>query len=123
MKTTYLRENRYLCYLLVIFILLSLYLSVYLFIYDSNGYCVSHYRFGELGWCSSGPGTFFPFPLESGPFQVTSSSDSIIDYLIYVLILETNLIYILPILSWLFTVVLLIYVILDYKKYIALKIE
>lgn len=123
METNYLKEHRTLILIFLISIILSLYLSIYLFIYDSNTYCVSSHKVGELGWCSYGSGTFFPFPRNSGPLPATSRSYSMIDYLIYILLLETYIIYLLPIVSWIFTVILLYFIILDYKKRVKSKIE
>jgi hypothetical protein len=92
--------------LLIIFGLLSLYFSYYLYLYYVQIFCVNLGVLGELVWCSGGPGAFFPFPRESGYEAVITRSYSLIDYLIYDLIISTSIVYILPIISWLVTLFL-----------------
>jgi hypothetical protein len=92
--------------LFVIFGLLSLYFSYYLYLYYVQIFCVNRGVLGELVWCSGGPGAFFPFPRESGYEAVITRSYSLIDYLIYDLIISTSIIYILPFISWLITLFL-----------------
>ena len=92
--------------LFIIFCLLSLYFSYYLYLYYVQIFCVNRGVLGELVWCSGGPGTFFPFPRESGYEAVITRSYSIIDYLIYDLIISTSIVYFLPVVSWLITLFL-----------------
>ena len=92
--------------LLTLFILISLYISYYVFLLYVQIFCVNLGKIGELIWCSGGPGTFFPFPRESGYEAVISPSYSLIDYVIYVLFISTSLIYLLLMVSWAITLLL-----------------
>ena len=76
--------------------LLTFYSMNFLFYYYVGIFCVNPGQFGELIWCTAPAGTIFPLPLESGRLMALTSSYSIIDYLIYVLIIQTNLMYLLP---------------------------
>ena len=77
--------------------LLTLYFSLFLFYYYLGSICVHLGQFGELIWCTTPAGTFFPFPKESGHLMALSISHSIIDYLIYLIMVQTYLMYILPV--------------------------
>ena len=76
--------------------LLTIYSLFYLFYYYVGIFCVHLGSFGELIWCSGGAGTFFPFPQESGHLMVITSKQSVIDYLLYITVISTNLVYVLP---------------------------
>ncbi len=85
--------------LLIGSVILTIYFSLYLFYYYIGIYCVQTSEvFGELIWCSAPAGTFFPLPLESGHEMAITSKISTIDYLLYGLIIATNLVYVLPLL-------------------------
>ncbi|MHA1945547.1 MAG: hypothetical protein ACXAC6_11705 [Candidatus Hodarchaeales archaeon] len=76
--------------------LLTFYSMTFLFYYYVGIFCVNPGQFGELIWCTAPAGTIFPLPRESGRLMALTSSHSIIDYLIYLLIIQTNLMYLLP---------------------------
>ncbi len=76
--------------------LLTIYSLFFLFYYYVGIFCVNPGQFGELIWCTAPAGTIFPLPRESGRLMAITSSQSIIDYLIYVFIVQTNLMYLLP---------------------------
>lgn len=100
---------------LVVFILLSLYFSYYLFSYYVGIFCVNPGEVGELIWCSSGPGTFFPFPKESGYEAAISYSYSMIDYILFFLLIATNLVYVIPIFSWIISLTIAFQLLKKYR--------
>lgn len=97
-------------------IVFSLYLSYYLFLYEVGIFCATSGDWGELIWCSSEAGTFFPLPRESGHEAALSYANSLIDYIIYNLLIQTSLIYFLFICSWLITIVFCYYTFSVYKN-------
>ncbi len=102
--------------LLAIFAILSLFFSYYLFSYYIGIFCVNPGEFGELIWCSSGPGTFFPFPRESGHEAAFSYSYAMIDYLLYFLLISTNLVYLLPVFCGFMTLVIALKLFNNYRS-------
>ena len=76
--------------------LLMIYSSIYLFYYFVGIFSVSLGDFGELIWSSGPPGTFFPLPIESGYLAVITSSQSIVDYFLYIFVISNGLVYLLP---------------------------
>jgi hypothetical protein len=75
---------------------LTIYFTLYMFYYYVGIFCVTPGDFGELVWCSTPAGTFFPLPKESGGLTAIAHSQSLIDYLFYITLVSTNLIYFLP---------------------------
>ena len=92
--------------ILVVIIIISLFLSYYCFLLQVQIFCVQPGDFGILVWCSGPAGTYFPLPIESGYSAVITTSNSLIDYLLYVFIISTNLIYLLTLGSWLTSIIL-----------------
>ncbi len=84
--------------------ILTVYSMIFLFYYYIGIFCVNPGQFGELIWCTTPAGTIFPLPRESGMLMALTSSHSIIDYLIYLLIIQTNLMYLLPLIFGSFTI-------------------
>ena len=76
--------------------LLTIYSSIYLFYYFVGIFSVSIGDFGELIWSSGPAGTFFPLPIESGYQAVITSSQSIVDYFLYIFVISNGLVYLLP---------------------------
>ena len=79
-------------------IVFTIYSSLYLFYYFIGIFSVKTGNFGELIWSSGAAGTFFPLPIESGHLAVITTSQSIIDYLLYIFVISTGLVYLLPLL-------------------------
>ena len=84
--------------------------------YEVGIFCVTPGDFGELTWGYSEPGTFFPIPREAGHEAALSYTNSPIDYLIYILLISTGIVYLLPLVSWIITLILSYYIILLHKK-------
>ncbi|MHA2108387.1 MAG: hypothetical protein ACXABU_05090 [Candidatus Hodarchaeales archaeon] len=91
-------ENKFLILIGILFCsgALTVYFTLYVFYYYLGIFCVTPGNFGELIWCSAPAGTFFPLPKESGGLTAITHRHSLIDYLLYVTLVSTNLIYFLP---------------------------
>ncbi len=83
--------------------LLTIYSQVYLFYYSVGTFNVRLGNFGELIWSSAPAGTFFPLPIESGVLEVITISRSLLDYVLYIFVISTGLVYLFPLIFGIFT--------------------
>ena len=77
-------------------LLFTIYSSIYLFYYYVGIFSVQLGDFGEFLWSSGAAGTFFPLPIESGALMVITNSRSLLDYFLFVFVISTGLVYLLP---------------------------
>ena len=77
---------------------LTIYSLVFLLYYYIGIFCVSPGSIGELVWCTAPAGTIFPLPRESGNLMAVTSKYSFIDYLLYIIVISTGFVYVLPLL-------------------------
>ena len=75
---------------------LTIYSLIFLFYYYIGIFCVNPGSIGELVWCTAPAGTIFPLPRESGNLMAITSKYSLIDYLLYIIVISTGFMYVLP---------------------------
>lgn len=77
--------------------------------YVVSAYNISNCLVGEweLIWSTTGPGTFFPWPVPSGPEQALSRSDNLVDFILFTFFIQTGILLILTALLWALIVIII----------------
>lgn len=82
--------------------------STFLTVYAANAYSVARYAFdtgSEIGWCTTPPGSFLPWPRRSGPLIAVSKMNAI-DLVAYRYLIKSGVLKIATALLWIATALL-----------------